>query len=86
MIFSFFVLEIEKFGMEFFAKMDKQVEIAIKKDWGNIELDKVRLMAEHVERRIEFTQKVELLKRKEVKATNWELVSTLINNMRNNNV
>ena len=52
-----FVSEVKRFLAEFHAKMDEQVKRALKKDWGEIRVDKEYLTKENVERKIGFEQK-----------------------------
>ncbi|NDV60547.1 DUF5984 family protein [Bacteroides sp. 519] len=58
-----FVENVEQFGKDFFLAMDKQIQKAIDKDWGeNVDIDKPRLLIEQQERRIDFQQKLDALK------------------------
>lgn len=65
-----FVLSVLEFFDEFFDTMDKQVEKAISKDWGDIELDKERLIQENAERKEIFYKEASSLKKSLVK-TDW---------------
>lgn len=56
-----FVAAVKDFGDRFFTAMDKQVELAIAKDWKEIKLDKVRLVEEHAERKKGFYTNYTLL-------------------------
>jgi hypothetical protein len=42
-----FIDKIKDFIQSFFIEMDKQVESAILKDWGNIKVDKQKLLKDH---------------------------------------
>lgn len=61
MPYSGFVTEVKRFFAEFYEKMDKQVKRALKKDWGEIRVDKEYLVRENAERKIGFDQKLSLL-------------------------
>jgi hypothetical protein len=76
-----FVGEMEEFGSRFFSAMQRQVEIAVEKDWGAVQLDKPRLIEEQHERKNEYEDSVSLLKNKPSKSTNWDLVRSLIKEM-----
>jgi hypothetical protein len=76
-----FVSEVEDFGKRFFSAMQRQMEIAVEKDWGTVDLNKTRLIEEQQERKIEFQESVSLLKNKPSKRTNWDLVRSLIKEM-----
>ncbi|MCM1499356.1 MAG: DUF5984 family protein [Clostridium sp.] len=56
-----FVSSVKAFYDSFFAAMDKQVENAVAKDWGNVALDKERLVEENKERRLSFLDSMQLL-------------------------
>lgn len=56
-----FIAAIEDFFERFFAAMDGQVERAVRRDWGKIELDKSALVKEHADRRREFAEAAALL-------------------------
>jgi hypothetical protein len=81
--YSDFISEIKDFGNRFFTAMDKQVEVAINKDWGTVRIDKQRLVEENNERKIEFYNQVELLTEPKQKETDWILIRTLIDEMNN---
>lgn len=68
-----FCKEIKDFFNRFYAEMDKQVELALSKDWGNIELDKNRLSQENMERKIGFDKQIAFLD-KDCNKTDWEKV------------
>jgi hypothetical protein len=57
-----FVAQIEDFGDRFFSAMADQVEIALKKDWGAINIDKSHLVEEHHERQTEFANRLRHLR------------------------
>lgn len=61
MPYCVFVTEVKRFFAEFYAKMDEQVKRALKKDWGEIKVDKEYLVLENAERKIGFDQKLALL-------------------------
>ena len=59
--YKMFVDEVARFFHEFYAAMDKQVENAVKMNWGNVSLDKVRLVKENAERKEGFDQMIAFL-------------------------
>lgn len=79
MDYSAFIMQVEDFGLRFFSAMDKQVDIALYKDWGDIEIDKYRLFDEHKERKMEFEKKLDKLKNPSKQITNWDLVRAVTN-------
>lgn len=81
--YSDFVEKIKVFGQSFFAVMDKQVELAIAKEWGNIKIDKQRLVEEHKERKDEFFSALRLLDQEPTHKTNWAELEQLFNKMTN---
>jgi hypothetical protein len=81
--YSDFVKKIEVFGQSFFSAMDKQVELAVAKEWGNIKIDKQRLVEEHKERKDEFFSTLRLLDQEPTDKTNWTEVEQLFNRMTN---
>lgn len=83
MAYSDFVDKIKTFGQSFFAAMDKQVELAVAKEWGNIKIDKQRLVEEHKERKDEFFSTLLLLDQETTDKTNWTEVEQLFNRMTN---
>ena len=76
-----FVNEVEDFGKGFFSVMQRQVEIAVEKDWGTVDLNKTQLIEEQQERKIKFQESVSLLKNRPNKNTNWDMVRSLISEM-----
>jgi hypothetical protein len=83
MNYSDFVEKIKVFGQAFFSAMDKQVELAVAKEWENIKIDKQRLVEEHKERKDEFFSTLMLLDEKPTDQTNWTEVEQLFNRMTN---
>lgn len=61
MSYAGFETAVNEFYSAFFEKMDRQVELAVQKDWGEIGLDKERLVKVNQERKDEFRQKLSLL-------------------------
>ncbi len=78
-----FVAEVIRFFDSFFLAMDKQVSLALSKDWGNIHLDKKRLVEEHQQRRKTFYQCINLLTQDITEVTDWEKISRLYSKMIN---
>ena len=83
MNFINFIDKIKVFGQTFFSEMDKQVELALAKEWGNIKLDKQRLVAEHQERKADFFSALALLEQEPVDKTNWIEIEQLFKRMTN---
>lgn len=76
-----FIHEIKDFGERFFKKMDHQVELAIEKNWGAIQIDKEQLTREHAERKEEFNEQVSLLDHPARFNTDWDMVTELYESM-----
>jgi hypothetical protein len=81
MEYETFIHEIKDLGNRFFEAMDNQVQIAVNKDWGITNLDKEGLVKEHEERKAEFNRSLLVLKDHPAKQTNWDLITSLINEM-----
>lgn len=79
--FSEFINLVKDFGKRFFEQMNKQLELALAKDWGGIQIDTKRLVEEHTEREKEFYHQITLLEQKPQTNTNWGLVNELIGRM-----
>lgn len=56
-----FAAEVKRFFAEFYREMDEQVKRALERDWGEIAVDKERLVQENAERRLGFDQKLSRL-------------------------
>lgn len=80
MSYEEFITSVTDFFNSFFKAMDKQIEDAIKKEWGSIELDKQRLILENEERKSDFFNQIRLLK-DNGEQTNWGRVMTLYDKM-----
>ncbi len=65
-------------GQTFFASMELQIEKAFEREWGNTEIDRVRIKDEQNERYEDFVGKVNILTQTQYKSTDWSLVSSLI--------
>ncbi len=79
--FEEFISSVTEFYEAFFAAMDKQVVNAVAKDWGNVLLDKKRLAEENEERRSEFFDNIQLLKKPE-ENTDWNKIVELYGRMK----
>jgi hypothetical protein len=79
--FSEFIKQVKTFGKAFFSQMNEQVNLAVQKDWGNIQLDKNRLIEEHNERESEFYSQLSLLEGIENIKTDWRKIEKLIKRM-----
>jgi len=83
MDYSDFIAKIKTFGRDFFVEMDKQIELALLKEWGNIKLDKQRLVEEHLQRKSDFYSTLLLLEQEPVDKTNWTEIEELYQRMAN---
>jgi hypothetical protein len=72
-----FIQQVEDFGNRFFTSMKDQVELAIQKDWRDIQIDKTRLIEEHKERESDFWEHFAHLKSDSPNETNWEGIREL---------
>lgn len=69
--YKMFVDEVIRFFHAFYSAMDRQVENAVNKDWGNVSLDKIRLVNENAERKESFNQMIGFLS-KTPSNTDWD--------------
>lgn len=76
-----FVDRVKRFGNEFFAAMDRQVEQALAIDWGSTKLDKANLVKEHRERKAEFLHHLSFLERDREDSTDWNDIERLLDQM-----
>ncbi|MCU0431958.1 MAG: DUF5984 family protein [Bacteroidia bacterium] len=83
MTYSDFVEKIKAFGQSFFDQMGKQVDLAVSKDWGQIKVDKQRLIEEHQERIKYFNSSLALLDNEVTGKTNWIEIEQLFSRMTN---
>ncbi len=79
--YSDFIYMVQDFGKRFFDKMETQVELAVKKDWEGIQIDKNRLIEEHKEREVNFWRQFSLLENVPQNETNWNHVRELKSRM-----
>lgn len=75
-----FISSVTFFLHSFFDAMDEQVENAVKRDWGSIELDKQRLLEENEKRKSDFLGAIDLLKNTD-EYTDWDKVMALYEKM-----
>ncbi|MEN9441566.1 MAG: hypothetical protein RLZ33_1643, partial [Bacteroidota bacterium] len=61
----------------------KQIELVLAKEWGNIKIDKQRLVEEHKERKDEFFSTIQLLYKDPTEKTNWNEIEHLYKRMTN---
>jgi hypothetical protein len=83
MNYSDFINKIKAFGLSFFAQMDKRIELAVVKEWGNIKVDKQRLVEEHKERKDHFFATLLLLEKESTDKTNWAEIEQFFTQMKN---
>jgi Family of unknown function (DUF5984) len=75
--------EVKRFGEAFFQAMDKQVHLAVAKDWGDVKIDKIQIMKEHRQRYLDFYHDSLFKFDEESKVnTDWNEISLLIQEMR----
>lgn len=82
MDYSDFVGKIKLFGQTFFEEMEKQIKLAIAKEWGSIKIDKEQLINEQKERKKEFIAALSLLEKEPTHITNWTETAQLFNRMK----
>lgn len=82
MSYNDFVGQVTDFGKRFFEKMSRQVELAVEIDWGDIQLDKEQLVAEHATREQDFYFQLAALEKGPEAETDWGLVRELLHRMR----
>lgn len=80
MSYNEFTDEVIRFFHTFYDAMDKQVENAVKKDWGCVTLDKNRLVSENAERKEGFDQLLSFLS-EPLAHTDWDEVCLLYKRM-----
>jgi hypothetical protein len=83
MDYSDFIGKIKAFGHSFFAEMGKHVELAVVRDWGQVKVDKQRLVKEHKERKDDFYSSLALLEQETEDKTNWAEIEQLYKRMTN---
>ena len=76
-----FIDKVKEFGVAFFIEMDKQIEETVAKEWGEIKVDKIRLVEEQQERKRDFYQNLNYLEHGTTEQTNWTEVETLFDRM-----
>lgn len=76
-----FVQAVNEFLDEFFIAMSKQVKMALAKDWGEISLDKKRLVTEHEERKETFYRQLSYLKKQSANKTDWQKIIGIADEM-----
>ena len=81
MYFSDFVNKVKLFGDTFFKSMHNRIELVVAKDWGEIKIDKARLVEEHKERKLEFEKNLAFLEQGTGDKTNWINIEMLYNKM-----
>lgn len=83
MPYGAFVSEVRAFYTSFFEAMDRQVALALQKDWGDVAVDKVSLAKEHAERKTGFFACVDRLTRPCApdEQTDWDKVDLVFAKM-----
>ncbi len=75
-----FVSSVTDFFHSFFEAMDRQVKNAVNRDWGNVELDKQRLLEENEERKSAFLKMIAQLESPNGD-TDWDKIMMLYEKM-----
>ncbi|WDF76473.1 DUF5984 family protein [Mucilaginibacter sp. KACC 22773] len=73
---------IIEFARNYFLAMDNQIKLAIARDWGDIILDKKRLVEEQEERKFDFYSEFSKLWHEPEEKTNWEEIEEIYKLMR----
>jgi len=81
MPFADFIAQVKDFGKRFFKQMCIQVQLAIDKDCGSIQMDKKQFVEEHDKREKEFHKQISILEHKSTITSNWEMVDELYRKM-----
>jgi hypothetical protein len=76
-----FIYQIEDFGNRFFDAVESQLALGIARDWGHTVIDKVRVIEEQKERKMNINKQVALLKGNPGLKTNWRQIETLLEEM-----
>ncbi len=72
-----FVQKVQRFFDAFFLEMDKQVDSAVRKDWGTVQFDKEELVKHHQFSREAFQQKIDALSKNPQFPRDWNQISVL---------
>ncbi|MCL9806894.1 DUF5984 family protein [Flavobacterium amniphilum] len=83
MNYADFANGVKAFGEQFFKSMDKQIELALAKNWGDIQVDKILLAEEHEDRKSEFEQSLSFLSYETTSETDWPAIEELHKRMKN---
>ncbi len=78
MDFADFIEGVTDFGNRFFSAMDTQIQLAVTKNWGGVQLDKMRLIEEQQERKTQFYQCLNQLKTPTGQPTDWPPIAALM--------
>ncbi|MBI9062917.1 MAG: hypothetical protein JEZ14_13120 [Marinilabiliaceae bacterium] len=81
--YFYFIEQVKSFSQRFFSQMEKQVNLAVMKDWGKVQIDKNRLVEEHNERKEDFDRKIAYLENGSTLNTDWKLIKSLYCRMKN---
>lgn len=78
--FEEFVSAVTDFLNSFLEAMNKQIDDAVKREWGCIELDKQKLLEEREKRKVDLFRQIDLLKNTD-ECTNWDEIMELYEEM-----
>jgi len=79
--YSEFIENVKRFGEQFFDAMSNQIQLTLTKEWGEVKVDKVRLVEEHKERKLEFEKRLSFFEREVKDEINWEEIDELYKRM-----
>ncbi len=77
-----FVEHVKDFQAKFFESMDYQVALALEKDWGKIQIDKVFLKKEHADRKEKFQIQINKLDGVSENSSDWKQITELYERMK----
>lgn len=94
MDFEDFIAKIEDFGEKFWEEMEKQVDHALKRDWGPITIDSAKLKERQIEMAGDFDYWIKILRQDvlyqklrnsgAIPETNWQSVRESMDKLNNN--
>ncbi|MEE1963955.1 DUF5984 family protein [Allomuricauda taeanensis] len=77
-----FVQKIKVFGDTFFSRMEEQIRLAVKKDWGSVKIDKKGMISEQKKREKDFHTSLALLEEENGNRTDWTKIKEVLDKMK----
>jgi hypothetical protein len=77
-----FIEHVKDFQKRFFESMDNQVALALEKDWGKVQIDKVFLEKEHADRKEQFQTQINRLESVSGNSSDWKQITELYERMK----